>query len=1125
MQPFRYCLSRFAVIALCASVLSAQVETTTAVSGTVRDSSGQVVAGVPMTLQNQATGALRNTTTNMEGVYSFPSLLAGTYTITATAPGFRTAVVADRVVENAQPAIVDFSLEVGSTSETVTVSAKGAELVNTASAEVTGLIPAALVKDIPLPRGNFFDLLQLTPQVVPQNITLASTSFAAVSLNFVQSANTFTASGSFIAGNRDSANNVSVDGSNVQLPVYQQAVQLQSRADVQEVRVETASMSAEFGSGVAAVNVITKAGTNQYHGELYEYLRNSKLDATPYFTNLIGKANPPYTQNQFGAAAGGPIRRDKLLFFGNYEGFQVRQSSQSFEAVPDLNLRNGNFASSGTTVYNPYQVDPATGQRQPFPDNRIPLGPTSLCAPHPTCVDPATLAYLQKYVLPPNSSLNGIPQYTAANRTIMGSNQYTGRLDWLKSSTTTVYGRYTYTHTNADQTGLQPLEGTFNSSGSQNAVIHYTHVFSASTVNDAMASYARPFWNYARPSGLGNAAQEIGIANTSIYPGGPSWSVPGYNLGNTTQYFWNAYDNTYQLKDDVSTSRGTHLFKFGAEATNRRFVYYNPSADKGSFTFANIFTQACPQGSNSCLAGLKNQGLSPSGNAFGDFLLGAFTGDLLIIREIPYVGHQTYLGFYALDQWRATPRLTINYGLRYEYWSPWLVPRNTTESFNFKTGQIQYALQNPFDYLDRAKCFGACAPLNPGVPRESYRAGNKDFAPRIGLAYSVTPQTVLRLGAGIYFDGNINMNQLNDIQSGAAPYSLRQQTANDISQAPQYLTSQQFAATNGTVPQPFANPLATFRFIEGYMPTPVVYQWSASVQHRLGQSWGLEMAYIGSHTIHEFQFLDVNAPALPTGPLATVPLAQREPYPQWGVLGTWAPIGWAKYHAGTISVKNNEYHGLTLTSNFTWAKNLVSSLIGTSDDGNTNFRNPYLWTGRAVLTPPVWFISALSYRIPSRLGDSSNAVLRAAAGGWSVSSTFTASAGSPEPVTTTDLTGTNLQGPVMPNRICNPNSGAGIRTRLKWFNTGCFVDPAYGVWGNSTIGVINDPGINNWNISASKLTKVFESHAVEFRADFLNAFNHTQWGPVDKGVHDLMYGQITSTRPPRQIQLALRYQF
>ena len=332
----------------------------------------------------------------------------------------------------------------------------------------------------------------------------------------------------------------------------------------------------------------------------------------------------------------------------------------------------------------------------------------------------------------------------------------------------------------------------------------------------------------------------------------------------------------------------------------------------------------------------------------------------------------------------------------------------------------------------------------------------------------------------------------------------------------------------GSAPQPNANPPASFRFAMPYYPIAAVYQWSASIQQRLGGSWVAEADYVGSHTIHQFQFIDVNAAALPQGALANVPLQQRRPYPQWGVLGTWAPIGWAKYNAGTATIKNNQWHGLTLQSNFTFAKNLASSRIGTSDQGNTNYTVPYIWAGPSAITPYFLFLTSLNYQTPKL---SVAKPLRPILNDWVVSMVYTASTGSPETVTDQDLSGTSLSTSSslsQPNRVCNPNQGANTHTFLQWFNTGCFVDPAFGTWGNSTLGSVTEPGINNWNIATAKRFPVHfwsEGQAFEFRTDFFNAWNHTQWASSDKNMRSVTYGRITSTRPARQIQFALRFIF
>ena len=563
---------------------------------------------------------------------------------------------------------------------------------------------------------------------------------------------------------------------------------------------------------------------------------------------------------------------------------------------------------------------------------------------------------------------------------------------------------------------------------------------------------------------------------------------------------------------------------------NKRFIYYNPSGDKGSFTMSRFYTQACPPGNAQCEQARAAAGLPSGGLEFADYLLGAYSSTLLINRQIPYVGHQQYLGFYAQDSWRVTSKLTFNYGLRYEYWSPWTVPRNATVSFNYQTGQPAFALQNPNDFLDPSKCFGACAPLTPGVPRQAYRIGAKNFSPRLGITYALTPTTVLRAGGGFYFDGNINMNQFNDVQSGAAPFSLRYEVVNDTSQAlPVRLVSNEYpAGLLGVPPRPNANPPASFRYAQPYYPVPAVYQWSFSIQRKLSSNWAVEGDYVGSHTIHQFQFIDSNAAALPEGDVASLPLQQRRPYPQWGIIGTWAPLGWARFNSATLSVKSTQWHGLTLQSNFTLQKNIASSNVYASDHGNINFRVPYIWAGPSSLSPYKWFIVALNYQTPAL---STHKALRPIVNHWVISGTFTASMGIPIYAQAQDLTGTGLSGAsslAQPNRICNPNEGSNIHTRLQWFNTGCFVNPAFGTWGNSALGAVTEPGINNWSITTAKrfpMAFIGESHALEFKADYFNAFNHTQWLSSDRNLASVTYGRITSVRYPRQIQLALRYLF
>ena len=426
------------------SVVRAQVVTVSGISGIVSDPSGAPVPGASVIARNQATGGVWNASTNDTGSYTFAVLPPGTYTLTVSHEGFETVLVADRSIEVAEPAHVDVTLRIGNASDRITVSAAGNELISAATAEIAVNITPALVAGTPLIRRNFLDLAVMAPGVVPQNVAVGvQISNGSAQLNYVAAGNVFVTNNIFVAGARDTATNISVDGSNVQNSLFGEVLQSQSPATVQEMRIESANMSAEVGNGVAAMNVITKSGSNAFHGEAYEFLRNNKLDATPFFTNLAGSHLPTSQQNEFGGALGGPVRHNKLFFFGNYEGLRVRETDVAMETPPPVPLRSGDFSNyqppvAGKpgqlgpvpTIYDPSAFSASTGLRQPFPGNIMPL----------TRMDTSALAYVQNWVMPPNAVINGVARLVGDTRSIIDSNQYTLRADWLRTEKTRSMG-------------------------------------------------------------------------------------------------------------------------------------------------------------------------------------------------------------------------------------------------------------------------------------------------------------------------------------------------------------------------------------------------------------------------------------------------------------------------------------------------------------------------------------------------------------------------------------------------------------------------------------------------------------------------------------------------------------
>ncbi|HET6217099.1 MAG TPA: TonB-dependent receptor, partial [Acidobacteriaceae bacterium] len=1012
------------------------------------------------------------------------------------------------------------------------------------TAEVSGTINQQLVSKLPSNGGNFLDLASLVPGTTSEGAMGPWTgahnqmSFSQTAEMRVTAAGLSFVGGIFLGGNPDTSSNISVDGSNVQLAILGQVIQPQSRSDIQEIKIESGVMNAEFGFGTGAVNMVTKSGTEHFHGEVYEYLRNNDLDAVNYFTKLAGQTNPGYRMNQFGASVGGPVLKNKLQFFANYEGLRVTQSTFNEGATPPASIRSGDFSTYGNgnstpvpTIYNPYQFDPVTGLRMPFPGNQIPLGPTTLCNPRPTCVDPAMLAYLQYSPLP-NGVIDGIDEYSNTTPTIITQNQYTGRIDWEKGEKTRIFGRFTHFNDYSFSTGLAPIAGAANPYGSINPVISWVQTLSPIAVNNLTVSYTRGYWANSRATkGIGNISQKLGLMNTSENPGGPSINVTNYTVASSNYSLASTLEDTIQFKDDFNTTKGRHDLKFGVQVNDRRAHYNDSQFDKGQLTFQDVYTAACPLGNATCTAAMKGAGLSSGGLGFADYLLGAVDSARLDIPGAIYDADERYYGIYAQDSWRIFSKLTLNLGLRYDYWTPWLNVRGMSARWDSSTGNIVYPLKNPLDYLNPATDFGRNAPLNPGESRAGYTT-SKDFAPRGGLAYLLTPNTTVRAGAGIYFAGNANLNQFSQIQGAVGPFSVAlSNTVAGNEQLPPILASEQFPTPplTAVVAPSATNPVSAQVLGSNYYPTPTVYQWTFSVQRRLGRDWVIESTYLGTHSIRMNQFVDLNIPNQPLGALASVPIQQRRQFPDWGSIKSWMDIGWAKYNAVTTSLKTPRWHGLTLMSWFAYSRDKASDSLGISSNGNIDFRHPNIWAGPTLLNPDLRDVNTWTYDLPVGKGRRFNFAgpVDWVAGGWTFSGSAEFSQGAHEAVyLATDNSGTGQTEPI-PNQTCNPGPVPGGRNRLEWFNTACFAVPAFGVYGNGHLGAFVEPGVENWNLALRKSFTIpkLESNQLVFQTDFFNAWNHTQWAYVDDSLGSNTFGRVQAAHPARQIQFSLKYAF
>ncbi|MPY90229.1 MAG: hypothetical protein GEU99_20180 [Luteitalea sp.] len=1114
--------------------LYGQVQTTTAIMGTVRDATGAVLPGVTVTIVHEATGVSRERVTNDAGDYSFQSLQPGTYTIRAELEGFRPAVITDREALVAIPAEVDIRLELGDVSEEITISAAGAELLNTTTAELATTIDEQLVDNMPTESRNYFDVLALAPNTSPQYLSMGNLTFGQHSLRRVTAAGSFESSGVLAGGQRDSSSNVSIDGSDASLAIYSQNVNILSSAMVKELRLQTASMSAEFGSGVNAVNVITKSGGNAFQGEGFWEHRNDNLDAKNFFTNLAGETLPEYKRNKWGGSLGGPILPNRLFFFANHEGSRLRQAVQGDARVPTAAERNGDFSDTvlpapdgGTQpapqLFNPLDFDPATGLRTPFPNNRI---PPELMA--------SEIQPILEFTPLPNTVIDGVPRFSGTTRTTIDEDQFSVRLDWHQSADTTVWGRYTYARRDAAEQGLLgSLTGESTPSRTRDIVVNWSEVVGPTLINDLSVSYARPTWGIGRPLDVPDVAALAGFANTSSLPGSPTLQGSELAIGTSGLFTWAPVQNTYQLKDDVTWTKGKHNLKTGFQVTERRLFFPQQSNDKGRIVFENTFTRACPQGNEMCDDARQAAGLPVGGLSFADMLLGFPVLTQIEFREVEWAGRQTYWAGYVQDSWRLHDRLTLNLGLRVERWGPWRLPRHTATGFDFAPpGRVLFALQDPLDAFEPATGLGKNAALSGDIPEHGYDHPDVNVAPRIGFSFRATENTVVRAGSGIFYAGNLNTNQVSAMQQQGGLFTFRDQQFVDVSeQVPPIDVRNLFPRSQaGAIPQAFEDPPAVVLTLpQGELDTPTVYQWSLSVQHRVHPRWSVNLDYLGSHTIHNSQRVDLNAPLLPQGDLADVPLQERRPLPGWGRIESRVPWGWSKYHSATFGVTNRQWHGLTLRSSLTWSKNLQSStsvIGGGGDLGSWDFRNFDLWAGRSNFVPTVRSITGWTYELPWGHGRTFplSGVMNQILGGWNLSGKAEFSDGAPVTVTTNDNTGSALE-VQHADRLPGCDLTDAAEDRFEWFNTSCFAQPAFGTFGTGSAGLINAPGINNLDLRIGKVFPVSGTARMELLASFFNALNHTQLGNPVTNLQSPSFGRIGSARPARQINVELRLIF
>ncbi|HTC48279.1 MAG TPA: TonB-dependent receptor [Candidatus Aquilonibacter sp.] len=1088
------------VATLMAPALQAQIVETGTITGVVRDKSGAVIAQAGVNIRNTATGLTNNTATDSQGLFVSPPLDPGDYIVEFDAAGF--GKVQEHVrLEVGQRVAADAVLVVGQASQTVTVEATN-QLLDTETSTVSNLRTEEAVKDLPLNGRNFAELLGLGAGVVPAQTQI-------VSIPYTQQRGP---SSYAFNGLRYQENRLLLDGIGDNENHNGLAVVIFPPIDaVQEFSEETSDADARYGRGNAGtINLVYKSGTNRYHGEVFEFLRNSALDARNYFDTA---AKPGFRMNEFGATFGGPLfHRDnpKTFFFADYSGQRTRQGLTYVDTVPDFALTptGYDFSAYSQTIKNP-----VTGL--PYANNFIPLSDVNTTGAN-------ILNLYQKYASP------NIAGTTTANNFLFNPTRgvtedaFDVKVDHRFSDIDSAFIRYSQARDNISQPGILPvpLVGTVICGPAQDpahqAVIGETHIFSPTTINSARFGWSR-FFVYAENWDAGlNLPTQLGIPGVDITGDRNSDGLPVMNFAGSTAIGdagnspTHIGTNNYQFDDNINLVRGKHSLDIGVELVKLQYNMFQTGDEHGAFTFGTVY----------------------SGLTWTDALFGApKTGVYAFLNNGGFGFRQTDLSFYGQDNYKVSSRLTLNLGVRYENFLGWPWTEVENRMYNFVPS------------LSTTQLFQVGT---HGVPASGVSGNNANFMPRVGFAYKLTGRTVLHAGYGLYYSAP-NVTNSSGLSNNAPAINYWAFNNSSVYGA---------NATNGT-PFNFASdgfvhtPAADASNLPAGLPvyaqdphakTPYSEQWHATIQQQVLPSTTVSVAYVGTRGIHLDTLDDINA-----GSPGTTNITVNRPYPFFAQINQLQTDQLSSYNAVQVTAERRA-RGLSFLASYTYSHALDEN---TSSPGAVV--NPYdihADYGNSDLDVPNRFVASANYELPFKTSGR----LNHAVGGWQVNAILQYFDGIPFSVTSANGVGDGLT----PRAEFIGGSGNGSlspdkRNIHEWFNTSDFVSIpltgplANGQWGNSGRNILQGPGTKNVDFSVFKNFQVAESKALQFRAEFFNLFNTPQFNNpsavapspaptsttlVPNIASSPAFGTIASAGSPttfqrisREIQLAAKFTF
>ena len=1074
---FIACLIWLASLAIVAHA-SAQTNTGE-IEGTVRDTLGGAVAGAAVEITHVASGLTRERISDQAGRFLATELPIGEYRVSVELTGFKKVTETDVRLNVGQRLTLSLVLQVGGVTEAVTVSAT-AGLLNTANAEISDIINNRQVVELPLNGRQFLQLAQLTDGVA---IPPGGTRGAALGQ---------TGSLPAVYGQRSGHNIYLLDGVKVTDEFFNNLVVSPSIDAIQEFKIQKTMYPAEFGGKASAlINVVTKSGSNAFHGSALEFARSDKFDARNYFDDPA-KPVPPLKQHQFGANLGGPIVRNRSFFFVSYEGQRVQRSLTQTFSVPTSGLRAGDFSDQATLC------DPLTRTAAgctPFAGNRIPAGR----------LDPVAVALLARV---PNPTSGGLVQnLLAVGNETNPMDQVTVRIDHRLGGDDNLYGRFTAFNVSDQQPfgtsslseTLVPGFGRTVSTRSRNLALGYTHAFTAHVLNETRFGYLSAGGGQVSPNQGVNVASVSGLQGVTTDPrdtGYPQVSFGGQfsTIGDPSS-FVSRNDRSYELYDNVLVDRGSHRFKFGGYLFRLEFNPVNPNAARGAFTYNGQWT----------------------GNAFADFLLGYPSSAQVGIGRADEHGRSTWTHFYAQDDWKARSNLTINYGLRYEINGQMNDTDNrlsaidldvpggrfvvaSDDAGHISPGATPLLSQIPIPYVTSAD-----AGWTAGLLRPSYRR----VAPRLGAVWTIGDKgaTVVNAGYGVFL--NQWAYSVQQALASTLPFFFAK-TVNAAADAlqPGFTTGNMLLANaNGTIGGSTMD--HDFR-------TEYAKNWSVSVQRQLTPASMVEVSFLRSAIVGADSSTVLNVPT--PGPGAIGP---RRPVPQLANISAIRWNGYSIYNGLTVRAEQRLSRGVAFSGSYTLSRAIddASDPGATSNEANLpqDVRNLAAERADSSFDHRHRFVGNVTWALPEFGG--------AIGSNWRVSAIANVQSGAPFTVNLGTDRANIGSGPAQrPDVSGDPNTG-GAGTAAQWFNTGVFSLPAPFTFGSAARNSVLAPGYADVDLGVQKDVALSGGTRLELRWEMFNVFNRVNFDVPNRIFGTSNFGRIFSAQPARQMQFGLKASF